>query len=476
MAVVGYPAHGVGGDRTHADIVHTGHTRVGHGGVVDGIVVDVLLSIVVVGHTGDITLIVAGIFPIDIAHRTEVGLEVETAAARCTRIARDGAEGYIRIGGSRDRRWLINGDTAAVLIARIVLNDATADHSTALEVEATAGIVSRIVLDDTVADIAIIRHHGGTADLSLKQRACGLPVLDIKAVEHGVSKRRDGLYLRALAPRGMRLRQHVAEKLGLRGTVIGRLRHRLTILIEDTVGECHHMVGVDCLVATGEDTRKQRLVGDGVTGFEVLCPAALHLHAVRHLDAVQTRVVVLVAFIDSGARRGVAATSFRTIILSQLHDDACRGVVVFIASGSVQNLLQLRTAGGIGRTVGRGVTGLITILRDVVGSDRPIIFRRLCRCVGSGIIAEFLCRHFRLNLAGTIELISALVDGAVLDTGSAGDVLSHLQCLGELRAISLRPHVDAILSKVGSWIDAVRVVGVIISAPISVSTIFAFIE
>ena len=464
LSFVGHPTHGFVGTASHTDVVHAGHTRVGHGGIVDGVVVDVLLEIDI-RHAGDVALVIALVEPVDVAHRPQVGLEVKAAAAHLALVLCHSAEDDIGIGVLVHLVGLFHGDAAAVAVAGVVLNDAPGDHSPTFEIDGTAIGRGFVVLDDTIVEIAKTGHHGGTAPLAFGKRTRDLSILNEDTVDTSVGIRGDGLLIAVGDPVGMRGGHHVAEQFGLHRAVGSCRGHRPSVLVEDAVGKGHHVISVDSLVTALEDTGEQRPVVERVARLEVLRPSALHHHAARHLQAPHARVVIFISLIDSGARRRIAATRRSAVVLGELHDDMGCGMIVFVASGGVEHLLQLRAADGVVRTVGRGIAFSIAVLRDVVGSHGPLSRRRSRGC-RSLIVAELLRCLIRLDLAGTVEFIGTLVDGAVLDAGGTGDVLGDaVGCLQRLTFICT--HVDTILSKIRGRIDTVGIIGHLLVAELS---------
>ena len=148
-------------------------------------------------------------------------------------------------------------------------------------------------------------------------------------------------------------------------------------------------------------------------------------------------------------------------------------MVVLISSGSVEHLLQLAATSRIGGRTGIGDAP--TVLRDIEGSDVELRISTL-HVRDSVIHLMRLLACLRLNLAGAVVLVSTLVDTAVLNTVGTGDVLGHLQRLGQLSAVSLRTPVDAVLGKFGIRVDTVGVVGLVISTTVCISTILTFIR
>ena len=435
--LVSLPAHALVGRAVDTDIVDTCLTDIRYGGVVDGEVPHVLRGIDI-DDTSYIALVVACVHPNYIAYGAQVGVEEDAAAVHGGVVIHNRVIGQDRPRGKTCTVGFGDGD-ACPIRRLVVLKDTSRDDARRLHIQSTAIAGSTVVLDHTVGDIGKARNDGGTAALVLRQHTVGLSVLNETAVDKGA---REEVVDRRRLPGGLIGSNLFTEEFIDRQSVgVGLPRSdAVSVLIEDIVGEGHHMIGGRGTITVVECTLEECLVVQRVALREVVVPASLYLHATGDLDTELSGIDIHIRVIIGGARRGIAAIGDS----GELHHDVIAGMVVLISSGSVEYLLQLALTGGIFYRTGIGDT--VTVLGDVEGGNGK--FGIGTRHIVLSLVHLMCLRSsLRLNLAGAIILIGSLVDFAVLDAVGTGNVLGDTVGILQCPTKFIRTHIDTILGK-----------------------------
>ena len=176
-------------------------------------------------------------------------------------------------------------------------------------------------------------------------------------------------------------------------------------------------------------------------GVGVLPVAAPHLNAAGHHDAEQPHV----ALVGTRGAGGVVAEFQALVLGGHLDDDALCGIAELIASGGVEDVLQLHRARGIvpaaGGRCALSIGGDIEDGGGAAGQGRCVLGadEGLGVCLGQGLLVGL--EDLGSDVAGTVVLVGALVDLTVLDTGVTDDVNGELVSEDGIGAVA---HVDAV--------------------------------
>ncbi len=311
----------------------------------------------------------------------------------------------------------------ATIVGSILIYETSRHESIVREGKSTT-VGSLVATNDTVAHVSIVSHDGSTTILidvgSIAGKTAHLSICiatsDIETVD-------DGTVI------GLSLHRHQVVTIlpcaGLSHSVAGFIR--ITQTIKHTVGEGHHVIGVDILFLTliiiigvevGRIASDIALVSDhigrGVLGVEAVVISrgvsvgisTPHFHTAWHHDRPYTHTLVALVSGATSVIREVTVIFSHGGTICHLHDDSVCRACVFVATRSIEHLLQFASAGSVCRTISRCCA--VTLWSDI----EYAFFVR-------GTSSD---SYLGLDVERLVVFVGTLVNGTVLDTVFTIDV------------------------------------------------------